>query len=67
VTNESSTRAAAIELLRAGLATQSEVAELAGVSRQLVAYWAKQGEIDPGEARQRWLNEAWRRLIKTYP
>lgn len=58
------TRGAALKLLRSGLATQSEVAELAGVSRQLVAYWAKQEDIDPLEARAAWLQKSWRRLVR---
>ena len=44
-TQDNPKRAAARKLLSRGIATQSEIAELADVSRQLVRYWAD--GIDP--------------------
>lgn len=52
-------RKAAQALLSQGLATPSEVARLAGVSRQLVNHWAR--EIDWRKARSAQLAKAWRK------
>jgi hypothetical protein len=41
MTTEKIIRAAAIEMLRSGLATQAEVAVLARTSRQRIQYWAQ--------------------------
>lgn len=57
-------RAAAIELLRSGLATQSEAAALAGVSRQLIVKWLRIEDFDPIEQREAFLHEAWRKCVK---
>ena len=54
---------AAILLLKRGLATQSEVAALAGTSRQLVAHWALRARIDARGARQAKLRELWRKAL----
>lgn len=59
-TREAADRAKAIKLLRAGLATQSEIARLAGVDRQLVAYWVAQAGIDVASARETRLRKMWR-------
>jgi hypothetical protein len=56
-------RTAAISLLSKGMATPSQVATLAGVSPQLVAYWIKAAGID---WRRAWLRRQagmWRREI----
>jgi transposase-like protein len=53
-------RERALRLLAEGHATLSEVAELAGTSRQLVRHWANRAGIDPGKARDRYLRELWR-------
>lgn len=58
-TKDDEARAAAVELLRQGLASPSEVAHLAGVSRQLVGHWAK--EINWRKARAATLAKAWRK------
>jgi len=59
MTIDNSMKADAIELLRSGLATQSEVAKLAGVSRQLVRKWVIAEDIDPKRVRWEWLMRAW--------
>lgn len=60
-TNEA--RRAAVSMLRAGIATLSEVAELAGESRQLVRYWAIAEDINPSKLRQAWLAKEWRKRL----
>jgi hypothetical protein len=54
-----STKAAAIYLLRNGLASRNEVAQLSGRSRQIVAHWAK----DYPDARSQRLAKIWQRAI----
>jgi transposase len=56
-------RRAAVDLLRTGAATPSEVADLAGVSRQLVRYWANAAEIDWQKTRAATLAKLWRRKV----
>jgi transposase len=55
-------RRAAVKLLARGLASPSEVAKLAGVSRQLVNHWAS--SIDWRRARNEALAKAWRKLAR---
>ncbi len=62
MTNYTSTKADAIELLKSGLATQSEVAGLAGVSRQLIRKWVIAAGVNPKAARREWLERAWKSL-----
>jgi hypothetical protein len=57
-TKEQAAKAAAISLLTKGLASQSEVARLAGASRQLVRHWAAGIPID--QARNAALAKLWR-------
>lgn len=45
-TKDPAAKASAIALLTKGLASQAEVARLAGVSRQLVRHWSKDIPID---------------------
>ena len=52
-------RAPAVRMLADGVATMSEVAELASTSRQLVRHWAKQAGIDAAAARAEYLQRAW--------
>ena len=59
MTIDDSMKADAIELLKSGLATQSEVAKLSGVSRQLVRKWVIAAGINPTAARREWLERAW--------
>ena len=65
MTSEATTKAVALELLREGLATQSEVAKLIGISRQTLAYWVKIEGLDPVGARQAWLQQAWKQALRT--
>ena len=58
-------RTSIVALLEAGLATQTEAAELAGVSRQLIAYWSR--DIDPVTTRRLFLEKAWRELSNRLP
>jgi hypothetical protein len=41
MTDQDTNKAAALRLLKRGLVTQSEAANLAGVSRQLMRHWAR--------------------------
>ena len=52
-------RRAAVAMLKAGTATMSEVAALAGVSRQVVQYWAKAAGINCAQARNELLRRVW--------
>lgn len=63
--NMESVREAALKLLQQGLASPSEVADLAGVSRQLVRHWLNVSGIDWREARAAALARAWRKTIKS--
>lgn len=63
-TPEDSTRDAAVAMLASGEATLSEVAQVAGVSRQLVRYWANKAGVDPSKARGAKIAKAWRAKLK---
>lgn len=67
MTDHDNTERAALSLLRRGLATQSEVATLAGVSRQLVRYWANREGIDCARARHAMLLKAWQKARARRP
>lgn len=60
-TKDPAAKAAAIELLTKGMATKSEVARLAGVSRQLVEHWAK--DIPIKANRSAAVSALWRRAL----
>jgi hypothetical protein len=57
-----STRKPALKMLAAGIASPSEVVELAGVSRALVGYWIKAAGLDWRKARAEALAKAWRKI-----
>lgn len=57
-TKDPAAKAAAVALLTKGLASQSEVARLAGVSRQLVRHWAL--DIPVERNRNAVLSKLWR-------
>jgi hypothetical protein len=67
MTTDDNTRSAAIALLASGQATQSEVAELAAVSRQLVRYWANAEGLDVPALRRAWLLKAWQKVLRRKP
>lgn len=54
---------AAVAMLKLGIATQAEAADLAGASRQLVGHWARREGIDPPEARAEYLRREWERRV----
>lgn len=56
-------QSAAMMLLREGVASPSEVAEIAGVSRQLVRHWLMAAGIDWRKQRDAYLAKHWRRAI----
>ncbi len=56
-------RTAAISMARLGIATLAEIAALAGVSRQLVRYWALAEGIDIAKTRAAWLAKEWKRRM----
>ena len=56
-------RSAALALLARGMITPGQAADLAGVSRQLVAYWLKHAGIDWRRAWDRRQASMWRREI----
>ena len=58
-TTDEATIKAALAMLRLGIATQSEVAELAGTSRQLVRHWATRAGVDAPGARAEYLKREW--------
>ena len=63
------TKAAALYMLKNGLASYKEIAELSGRSRQIIRIWG--GKVDAPKARKRYLQGVWtrasrsRRLIAT--
>ena len=61
-TKDHPAKAAAVALLTKGLASQSEVARLAGVSRQLVRHWAM--DIPVERNRNATLSKLWRKAMK---
>lgn len=63
MTTQDITERAALSLLAQGLATQSEVAGLAGVSRQLVRYWVKRERIACERMRKSALVKLWRKAL----
>jgi predicted transcriptional regulator len=56
-----STKKAALNLLARGYATYSEIAELAGVRRQTVRWWAR--EL-PADSRATYLRDQWAKALK---
>lgn len=62
MTTDTSTRSAAVTMLRSGEATLSEVAELAGVTRQGARWWARQEGINASAARAARLARIWATL-----
>jgi hypothetical protein len=53
-------------MLDEGLATQSEVAKLARVDRQLVRHWAMRASINVTKSRAAWLREIWRTKMQKH-
>lgn len=64
-TKDDVARAAALKLLATGQATPSEVAELAGVSRQVVAYWIDAAKLNWRKARRARLAAEWRKIARS--
>jgi len=62
-TRNDAIREAALSLLRRGLATQAEVADLAGVSRQVVHYWGR----DIPDCRPAHLRTLWDKTLANRP
>jgi hypothetical protein len=60
---DAATIKAAESMLRTGAATVSEVAILAGRSRQLVTHWAARAGIDPVAARAERLARQWEQRL----
>jgi predicted HTH domain antitoxin len=63
VETDDEARSAALALLARGMITPGQAAELAGVSRQLVAYWLRQAGVDWRRAWSRRTAGMWRREI----
>jgi predicted HTH domain antitoxin len=59
MTIDDTTREKALKLLRRGMITQAEAAELTGMSRQLVHHWVKRDGIDIEKARRAYLKRLW--------
>lgn len=57
--NDPITRKRALILLRQGVATQAEVARLAGVSRQAVMHWCRSEGLDALKLRADRLGREW--------
>lgn len=60
-TKDPAAKAAAISILSRGLATKSEVARLAGVSKQLMQHWA--ADIPVEANRNAVLAKLWRKAL----
>lgn len=54
-------RRVALRLLARGIGTPGEIAELAGVSRQVVEYWAAHAGVDWRKVQRAKLLKAWRK------
>lgn len=50
----------AIRLLSTGKATMAEIATLANVARQTVAFWAEREGVDPVKCREQYLKGLWK-------
>ena len=59
-------RRAAVAAIRRGHLTMAEVADLAGTSRQLVAYWCAQAKVDARRARERYIAAEWTDALRAY-
>ena len=57
------TKAAALYMLKNGLASYKEVAELSGRSRQLIRIWG--GKVGAPGARKRYLKKVWTRAKRS--
>jgi hypothetical protein len=64
MTTQEIVRAAAVEMLKSGLATQGEIAGLVRVSRQAVNQLAASRGINAVETRKAWLKKVWREVIR---
>ena len=53
---------AAQSLLRDGLATYAEIANISGRSRQMVRFWSQQ--LNAESARKKHLNELWQEALR---
>lgn len=62
-TKDNPARKAARAMLMEGIASPSEVAELAGVSRQLVNFWM--ADLDWRKARETRLAKEWRARLRS--
>jgi len=56
-------KAAALFMLKSGVANYKEIAELSGRSRQIIRVWG--GKVDAPEARKRYLRRAWSRALRS--
>ena len=57
-------RRAALELLSQGIGTPGEIAEIAGVSRQVVEQWALHAGVNWRKVKRGIVMNAWRKAIK---
>jgi hypothetical protein len=55
-------KAAALYMLKNGLASYKEIADLSGRSRQIIRIWG--GRVDAPEARKRYLQRVWTRASR---
>jgi hypothetical protein len=58
-----SAKAAALHMLKNGLASYKEIAELSGRSRQVIRVWGLR--VDAPEARKRYLQRVWTRASQS--
>jgi len=58
-----SAKAAALHMLKNGLASYKEIAELSGRSRQVIRVWGLR--VDAPEARKRYLQRIWTRASQS--
>jgi len=62
--NKLSTKQAALNLLRAGIASPSEVAAISGASRQAINFWLRAAGLDWRRARRVVLQKAWAKALR---
>lgn len=60
--HDDNTRERALEMLRRGYGGVSEIARMAGMSKQLLQHWAAREGIDVNKTRARFLAAAWRHV-----
>ena len=67
MTNDATTRTAALKIMAKGHATIAEIADLVGISRQAVRMQAQRAGIDPVANRENYLRDLWAKALADRP